>query len=417
MRNISKKQNTVMIYGSLILICLGYLFALVPRFILAVNADVIANDFNLIPSALGILASAYFTTYAIAQTPSGIIADKVAPEILIITSLIGIALANFMFIIASNFKVAILSRLITGLAGSLVYVPALKYTAVNFPKKFALFSSMIASLNGISVMMVNGPMVKMSEAYGWRSTFVLSTIICIVSAVILFLLFLSSGRFSSKIIIKDLPTKSVKGKLGLAQAFTNKLAWPMFIRTFFVYGVLMSFQALWAGPYMMQVLKMSRGETGNIIVIMSAATLIAFPLGGYLSDNVIKKRRIFVTFGVIWVALSWLPLIFFVDTISPMLLTLILSSMMFAGCLVSGAQLTQVKEAYPPEAAGAGIGINNTFLTLGSAFLPIAFGFVIDTVKSSYAKQYSMAFVLYLICSVIAVIASFISVETHDSAK
>lgn len=407
-----KKQVEGATYTRFAIICMGYLFVLVPRFALAVNADKITQDLNLTPAALGVLASSYFYTYALTQAPSGFLADKLAPEILIITSLATVTLSNFLFAFAPSFGVAIISRLITGLTGSLVYVPALRFTASNFPaSKFSLFSSFIVAINGLCVIMVNGPLVILSERYGWRSIFVLSGIATAISAFGLAALYrINNGGACRKPEVCVQP----KASLGLRGVIENKLAWPMFFRTFVTYGVQTSFQSLWAGPYMMGVLQMTRSATGATLVFMSAASLVANPIGGYLSDSVLKTRRLLVTFAVGVSALCWLPLIILVDTISSSILTLTLCLMSFAGGLGAGAQLAQVKEVYPPEAAGAAMGVNNLFLISGGAILPTAFGLVIGSQIVNPAKQFSNAFLLNFVCMAIAAVTAFCSVETFD---
>lgn len=399
-------------YVSFIIICMGYLFALVPRFALAVNADKIAQDFSLAPAALGVLTSAYFCTYAITQAPSGLLADKLAPEVLIIVSLAGVTFANVLFTFANSLPVAIISRFITGLTGSLVYVPALRFTASNFPAtKFSFFSSLLVSINGLCVIMVNGPLVILSEKYGWRSVFALSAAICFISAAILLVVYRVNKEDTKHKAHASDEGRSVFQEI--KEVFNNKLAWPMFVRIFLSYGVTTSFQSLWSGPYMMGVLGMSRAATGKALALMSLATLIASPIGGYLADNVIKTRRLMVSWGLVWSALCWLPLVIFVDTISPFMLTLDLCAMAFGAGLGSGAQLAQVKEVYPPEVVGAAMGVNNTFLILGGAVLPTIFGFVIGSEITNPAKQFSNAFLLNVVCVAMAAIASFASVETY----
>jgi sugar phosphate permease len=407
-----KSKRSINNIALFILICASYLFAIMPRYGLTINADQIMKFYGINPAGLGLLGSVYFYSYAIMQIPSGLLADMIRPEVLIIASLLAISVGNFIFSVANHYFLALAGRFLTGLAGSLIYIPGLRLLATNFPpERFGQLSGTLMAMNSVCVMLVNGPLAITSEKYGWRTVFLISGIATMVVGVVFIL---TSGKNSKRQGNGQPYLRSSYKKLFYSSkvAFQNKLAWPMFVRSFMNGGVSMSFQTLWAGPYMMLVLGMSRVATGKVLVLMSVGTLLASPLGGYLSDKVLKSRRKLTVTTEVLSVFCWLFLFFNVDTISPFFLNAILFLMLFVRGLGVGPATAQVKEVYPSSMAGAAMGTNNLFMTGGGAIMPVVFGLIIGKEFSNPPLQFRNMFLLSSILLCLSSVVAYISVET-----
>lgn len=396
---------------------LGYLFALIPRFALAINSDQIADYFRLSPVLLGLLGSAYFYPYAAMQIPSGFLSDVIPPEKLVSLSLAAIAVGNLLFALAPNIWVAVTGRFLTGLGGSCIYVPALKYAASRFPPdKFSQLSGILIAVNGLCAVMVNGPLAVLSEVRGWRAPFLVSAFATALLSFLLLALVTNQGVFGLN-KFHQLGSVAQGLKTYTRVAALNKLAWPLFLRSFLTYGVSMSFQSLWAGPYMMKLLGMRRTEVGQALLLMSLGTTVASPIGGFLSDKVFKARKPIVVWTTFLCALTWLPIVLFVDKISRPVLIIDLVLMAVIGGLGAAAQTAQVKEIFRPEFAGTALGLNNLFLTAGGAVLPLLFGIIVGSTLSNQVLQFRKAFFLNMACMLGAWITSCVSIETYSPKR
>jgi hypothetical protein len=65
--------------------------------------------------------------------------------------------------------------------------------------------------------------------------------------------------------------------------------WIIAYSTFCSYGIFAAFQALWAGPYLMEVMGLSAEHAGNIILISNFSLLEA--LCGTVSDRLLETRK------------------------------------------------------------------------------------------------------------------------------
>jgi sugar phosphate permease len=136
-----------------VLICVNYLFILIPRLALAINADQIMDFFKIDPIGLGILASIYFYPYSLMQIPAGLFADLIKPEVLIVVSLFAGSMGNLLFILAPRFLLAIASRFIAGLTSSLIYIPSLRLLAAKYPpEKFGQVSGTLLAMSSLAMV-------------------------------------------------------------------------------------------------------------------------------------------------------------------------------------------------------------------------------------------------------------------------
>lgn len=411
--SVKPERNIRINYIIYAMICIGYLFALVPRFGLAIYTDEISMSFNITASGLGVLASIYFYPYALMQIPCGFLSDKFLPEKLICISLILVSLGNIVFATTSNFYLALISRALTGFGGSLIYVPAMRYAVSYFPaNKFGMLTGLLISINGLAVILVNGPLALVSEIYGWRISFLISATVTLLFGVVLKFLIKNNST-----LVLDNTSSFSDGLKELGESsktiIKNKYSRPMFIRSFLTYGVLITFQSLLAGPYMITFLGMSRIDAGKILVLMSVGTLIGSPIGGYLSDSIFKNRRKMSLIFIILSGICWIPLATMGNRMTPLMLTVILVVMGLLSGLSSSPQTAQVKEVFPKSVVGAGLGFNNLFMTGSGAIFPMLAGFMMGMGNVNPTVQFRNFFFISFIIMIIASIATYISVETY----
>ncbi len=339
--------------------------------------------------------------------------DIVKPNVLVTISLLAVSIGNILFSVVPVYSIAFIGRALTGLGGSLIYVPGLRFLASNFPRnRFGQLSAILIAMNFVCVMLVNGPLALVSEIYGWRSVFLVSTVATVFSS--LLLLWLGWNDVLTMKIRRGAMNIGINFLDSVKEGLSNKLAWPMFFRSFVSYGVFLSFQSLWAGPYMMIVLGMNRMEAGTSLVLMALASVIAGPIGGYLSDKVLKTRRKMIIAAMSLSTLCWIFLVVFINSLTSSTLRLLLILM---GCfygLASGVQTAQIKEVFPEEKAGIAMGLNGTCLTGGGAVLPMLFGFILGSELADPHLQFRTAFLLNLSLVFLATVASILAVETYQ---
>ena len=73
--------------------------------------------------------------------------------------------------------------------------------------------------------------------------------------------------------------------------FTQKDFWIISFATFARYGIFAAFQALWAGPYLMEVMGYSALTAGNLIFLLNVGMILGAPCWGMVSDRLFNTRK------------------------------------------------------------------------------------------------------------------------------
>ncbi|MFZ5632295.1 MAG: MFS transporter [Bacillota bacterium] len=413
-------------WAALAVLLLAYFLSVFHRVTIAMMADQLMADLSLSPTQLGLLAAVYFYPYAFMQLPAGIMSDRFGPRRLVSLMLLLAAAASVAFSLAQSFPLMLASRILVGLSVSCVFVPTQKYIATFFPASmFSTLASLLPFAGMVGSMAASVPLAFLIVTVGWRIGFLFIGMATAVLAV------------AGWLFIAELPAKDKKRpniSAGLADRAREAPApgllesvkmvcrefgmWPIAIRNFLNYGSTMSFQSLWAGPYLMSIVGMSRVDAGSLLLFFSIGGLAA-PLGGYLSDWVFKSRKIPAVLSSYGLVLFWVPFAFFTDKLTPALILILFITNGLLNGLAQGAGLAQVKELYPDSLAGTALGMGNLFTMAGPAVVPV----IISAAMAAHtpggimtADTFAMGFRYSLAAAFIAAVAITFSKETFDAS-
>lgn len=83
-------------------------------------------------ASVGTVIGAYTVSYAVAQLVAGVLADRLGNQRLIKAGLLLMAVGSGVFAVSASFTLALVGRLLMGVAGGLLYVPSLTYMLSAF---------------------------------------------------------------------------------------------------------------------------------------------------------------------------------------------------------------------------------------------------------------------------------------------
>ncbi len=159
----------------------------------------IANEFNMDAIVLSWVALSFLLTAAVSSLPFGWISDVYSKKNVIITGLIIYILAAIFTMTAETSFFLILSRIIHGLAGPLIFASSSALLVYAFPKEQR---GRVLGINSAAVYLglSTGPFLGgvLVHNFGWRSIFIL----VLISSVVLLFYFAFKVR-------KDKPVKSM----------------------------------------------------------------------------------------------------------------------------------------------------------------------------------------------------------------
>ncbi len=358
-----------------------YLMVIFQRIAPGVVADRLMAEFAVGGAAVGMLTAIYFYMYAAMQIPSGVLADGLGPRY---TVAIGAALAgigSLAFGLSPSLEMAYLGRFLVGLGVSVVFVATLKFQVSWFrAAEFGTVSGLLMLVGNLGAVTATTPVALMAQLLGWRLSFVLIGLATCVLAIAAWL------WVRDRPDTADSPSRrGTEGSAPLRQPFMagaaivwrNRQTWAGSLAHFGLAGAYLTFSGLWAVPYLMHAYGMERFEAANYLLAASVGMLISAPLAGYLSDQVLARRRLPIVSMAIVSCGCWLALTLWNGGRPPVWALYPLFGMLGFACGNVGLILASVKEANPPALGGLAMGTANSGF-LCAAVLQPALGYVLD---------------------------------------
>lgn len=369
-------------------LAIAYFIAIFHRVALGVVADRLMAEFQVNGTVVGMLASVYFYLYAIMQLPSGAMADALGARKTVTGGAALAGIGSLVFALAPALEAAYLGRFLVGLGVSVMFVAALKFQVSWFrAAEFGTVSGLLVLVGNLGSVAATTPVAWISQSMGWRASFlVIGFITCAVAG--------AAWRW-----VRDQPSETelpAPASAGASHAtLATSISWRAipesaravlrnrqtragFLAHFGTVGAFLTFSGLWAVPYLMHVYGMDRSEAANYLLVASLGIVVSGPLVGYVSDRLLKSRRLPILFMALLATGSWLAMAFWDGGKPPAWALYPLFGALGFSCSLATLVLTSVKEANPPRLAGLAIGTANGGF-LGAALLQPAMGYLLDS--------------------------------------
>lgn len=397
-----------------------YFFVYFHRTSTAVLADEIMEEFAVSALAIGLMSSAYFYPYALLQIPVGVLADTKGPR-KTTTLFTFIAFAGtLLFAFSTTFPMVVLGRLLIGIGVSGVYIPTIKVLSQWFRKhEFATLTGILFAVGSMGALLSAYPLAMMAILFGWRTAFLFIGIITFFLAIMCWAVVRDSPKAVGLDPVEEAVVKSSEEER-LSKTFRvvifNRYLWIIALSAFLRYGVVMGYQGLWGGPYLMDVYGLSRDAAGGVLMMVGIGTIAGAPTIGYLSDRVFRTRKWFLVLGGIGFTAATYMLAF--NTGSMSIKDLYLVSFLIG--FFSGAgpvAYAYIKEIFPLEVTGTATSIVNVFPFFGGALFQVVMGYLMDIGSENGiypVEAYSLAFQFCFVASVIATLLVLFIRESYE---
>lgn len=381
--------------------------------------------------AIGILSSSYFYLYAAVQPPVGILADTIGPRIVITVSTFTAFIGAVVFGTASNMIMATVGRALIGAGVGGVFVPALKTFSKWYRiKEFAGITGLLLAIGNIGTISASLPLTFLVLLLGWRQSFLTIGAASLLLAVTCWCVVRDTpedkgwnisestegvSTFPSPTLPDGMNTPKRIGIVLKAASF-----WMVVSSLFFMGASMMTFQGLWAVPYLMDVQGYSRIQAGGLLMFIPVGFIIGAPFFGLISDKVASKRQVILICALGMGLISWTVfLIYDGSPPTPFLIPLFLLIGSSGGGSTS-LGMTIMKELFPPWLTGTAVGLSNPSAFLGAAIFQPFTGFLMDLVgRSGFiypVGAYHLVFITFFISMGIA-LASIVLMSYRGAKK
>jgi len=283
------------------LACFLFVLSQFYRASVAVISPDLMAELALDARGLSLVSAAFFYAFAAMQIPIGLYLDSIGPRItMTVLTLVAVAGA-LLFAVGDSLPALVLGRALLGIGMACNLMGTLKLITLWFgPLRFATLSALVVSVGTLGNIVAATPLVVMVEAVGWRGAFLVFAAVNLMLAVVFFLVVRDRpGQTGPGPAEKPVPGGRRDALSGARALFAERDYWIISMGTFCRYGIYAAVQALWAGPFLMQVVGVSPVAAGNLLFLMSIGIVIGSPICGWLSDAAVGSRKSVVIFGLV----------------------------------------------------------------------------------------------------------------------
>ncbi len=345
-----------------------------------VAPGVIAKDlmqaFDATGTIVGLLSSTYFYAYAGLMVPAGLVIDAFGVRRVVATGGAVMGLGTLAMGIAQGQGLLFAGRFAVGLGATVTFIGALKVATVWFPPShFGTLSAITATVGVLGSLTATYPLAGLVALTGWRGAFWWIGLGTLALALLCLTIVRDRPQGSPEAaapapILSDVLT-------GMFQVLGNAHTWPPFLAFFCLYAATGNI-LLWVVPYMRDVYGLSTTQAALYATATSLALLFSGPLTGFLSDRVVKRRKLPYT---ALTACSFALWLLFVGTLGSLPLWGVYT-LFFAMGVVGGAFVLTWplgREVNPPHLAGIAVAVVNLGGFLGAALTQGPLGAVLDS--------------------------------------
>ena len=388
-------------------LALMYILVYFYRVSLAVVAGDISRELHLTPGQLGLLSGVMFYVYAAAQLPLGPMIDRLGSRLVISGCGVLTTLGGILFSQADTLATAMIARVLIGVGTASVLMATFALFSHWFSKQeFGRVSGFMVALGNLGNLAATAPLALATGAFGWRNSFL---VVGVVQAAITVLVFCK---------VQDKPDNHHAQEEGVAITSPGMMAawgeifgtwdfWLLGILAFSWYGNYLALQALWGGPYLMEVLHLSREATGSMLM----CTSIGFIVGSSFIDMV--ARRVFRSYKKTLLAGQLLLLLFmtaFLGWAEAIPQPLLAGVFFMIGLVVSSGVMIYpiIRSMFPVNIVGTALTSLNFYVLMGAAVTQQVMGGIIesngDTVGAITAAGLHSAFIFPVVGLVVSII-------------
>ena len=393
-----------------------FLIAFFHRAAPGVMAHDLMQAFGVTGAMLGLLSATYFYSYAGFMVPAGLLLDAFGVRTVMAAGGVVMAGGTLAMGAASGTPLLFAGRFCVGLGATVTFIGSLKIAAAWFPpERFGLLSAITATVGVLGALVATAPLAALVSAAGWRGAFVVVGAATLACA----LLCLAVVRDAPETVARAAPPRLVAVVRGMRRVLVNVHTWPPFLAFFCLYAA-MGNLSLWAVPFLRDVYGLATTHAAGVAAATSVALLVAAPLTGYVSDSVLRRRKLPYTVLCAGLFAVWAAFVVTLGAVSLWVVGALLFAMgVFGAVFVLTWPIG--REVNPPELAGVAVAVTNLGGFVGAALTQAPVGAVLDArwtgVVSAGARAYPVEAyrAAFGVCALLVLAATALSLLLHET--
>ncbi len=387
-------------------LALMYILVYFYRVSLAVVAGDISRELRLTPQQLGTLSGILFYVYAVAQLPLGPMIDRLGSRLVISGCGVLTAMGGILFSQANSLAMAMTARVLIGIGTAAVLMATFAVFSHWYTKQeFGRISGFMVAVGNLGNLSATAPLALAVAAFGWRTSFLAIGIVQVLVTMLVFGMVRDRPADDSVAPVEMIKKTGVLAAWG--EIFSCRDFWLLGIISFAWYGNYLALQGLWGGPYLMEVLHLSRAATGQMLMFTS----LGFISGSMVTDTI--ARRFFKSYKKTLLAGQMLLLVLmtgFLGLADSLPQPLLMAGFFTIGIAVSSGVMIYpiIRAMFRVEIVGTALTSLNFFVLMGAAVTQQVMGLIIGSygriAVGAPPQAYHAAFLFPVTCLAIAIV-------------
>lgn len=374
------------------------------RQVLSVSIIRIKEDFEITDTEYGFINTGFLISYALMFTLGGILIDRYGSRLGLAVSVGFWSLATVLHSLANNAFHFFTFRFMLGLGEGGAFPGAIKAVVEWIPEKRQALANGIAIGGAALGAVVAPPLCVYLIAYtGWRGVFIITGIFGFIW-VLVWLFFTRKKPVLEKSSETVVPSVPASLKLSdLRKILTVREVW-VFILIRFLLDPIFYFYMFWIPKYLNDVRGIDLNQIGKLFWIPFLAMGISNMLGGFISDEILKRKKSLdwarkSVMGV--AALLTIPAMFIQYLSSVEWVMVMLVTVFFAHGLWITNYITSISDLFGKKITSTIVGFSGSAGALSALIINPLMGLIIMNFTYQplwlYAgSMYTVAFILFI---------------------
>lgn len=376
-----------------VLFFVGWIFIYGTRTILNPVQGLIAEEFNLSASQIGLANSIFFLTYTFAQVPSGMIGDKFGRKNVIAISFILLGILTYFTGAITSFGMLLLVRALAGISQAGYYGPQYAMSSEALPEdKRTLGNALINSgmAFGTSGGYLLSSSLVLNGGASWSQPFWITAIPTVIVGILIYFILKERVVIEGETKTEEAEEESMNAKEVLSEIIHSKNLLASFFLCFC--SIYANFVIItWLPQFLIESRGIEGSDVGFISSLVPWASIPGALFFAYARDKVGSTKKL-VNILMPLAAISVFA-IAFVENRTIMIIVLILYGL--TGKLALDPQLISYVNHYAPKnGLATTLSAYNFVGMMGSTLAPYITGYISDTFGSMHIGFYLGAAVL-----------------------
>lgn len=381
------------------LLFLTWLVSFIDRSMMPMALPFIAAEFNLSPTVMGIVISAFFLGYGTMQIPGGIIADRFGPRKSMTLGIVAWSVFTFLTGLVTSVTSLVWLRVLFGISEGIHPPAAFKTLSTWFPSgERSRANSLVMSSTTLGPMIAPILFAAVMAAFGWRWAFFIVAIPGFFVAIAVYWYLRDRPAEHPHVTATELAVIGTHGDKQEKIGFRELLKYPALWKLFFIYMTWdvtkWGFQA-WLPSYLINVRGLSLGDTGLATALPFAVGFIGVLAAGYVADRTGKRKAVLM---VVLLGNALFLSLTAQATSTTMAIILLAATGLFLPA-IHGPFWSLPMDMLPPRVMGYASGFINTGGQIAGVVSPIVIGALIE-----WTGHYDAGFIFMAISAVISAV-------------